>query len=141
MAASNQADARKAATSSGGPGELLSSWRAGASRQAVEEFVEGHEGFYDTVCVNGNVSLDFVSHYYPNVLEAMRTDGQIDVIGATHYSHSAFPELIEVMRSGRVGQVQVPYNALDRVVEREVLPIAADLGMPFETTTQETQGV
>jgi formate-dependent phosphoribosylglycinamide formyltransferase (GAR transformylase) len=39
---------------------------------AVEEFVEGHEGFYDTVCVNGNVSLDFVSHYFPNVLEAMR---------------------------------------------------------------------
>ncbi|QYN32101.1 ATP-grasp domain-containing protein [Pseudonocardia sp. DSM 110487] len=40
---------------------------------AVEEFVEGHEGFYDTVSVDGNASLDFVSHYYPNVLEAMRT--------------------------------------------------------------------
>src|SRR5215203_4804629 len=45
----------------------------GAASIAVEEFVEGHEGFYDTVCVNGNVSLDFVSHYFPNVLEAMRT--------------------------------------------------------------------
>jgi formate-dependent phosphoribosylglycinamide formyltransferase (GAR transformylase) len=44
----------------------------GVDSIAVEEFVEGHEGFYDTVCVNGNVSLDFVSHYYPNVLEAMR---------------------------------------------------------------------
>jgi formate-dependent phosphoribosylglycinamide formyltransferase (GAR transformylase) len=40
---------------------------------AVEEFVEGHEGFYDTVSVDGNAALDFVSHYYPNVLEAMRT--------------------------------------------------------------------
>jgi hypothetical protein len=40
---------------------------------AVEEFVEGHEGFYDTLSVHGTPALDFVSHYYPNVLEAMRT--------------------------------------------------------------------
>ena len=39
---------------------------------AVEEFVEGHEGFYDTLSVDGTPQLDFVSHYYPNVLEAMR---------------------------------------------------------------------
>jgi carbamoylphosphate synthase large subunit len=40
---------------------------------AVEEFIEGHEGFYDTITVDGKVVHDFVSHYYPNVLEAMRT--------------------------------------------------------------------
>jgi len=40
---------------------------------AVEEFVEGHEGFYDTLSVGGHAELDFVSHYYPNVLDAMRT--------------------------------------------------------------------
>lgn len=40
---------------------------------AVEEFIEGHEGFYDTLTINGSVAHDFVSHYYPNVLEAMRT--------------------------------------------------------------------
>ena len=40
---------------------------------AVEEFIEGHEGFYDTVSIAGNVGLEFISHYYPNVLEAMRT--------------------------------------------------------------------
>jgi formate-dependent phosphoribosylglycinamide formyltransferase (GAR transformylase) len=40
---------------------------------AVEEFVEGHEGFYDTLSVDGEPKLDFVSHYFPNVLEAMRT--------------------------------------------------------------------
>ncbi|ASJ71069.1 ATP-grasp domain-containing protein [Granulosicoccus antarcticus] len=39
---------------------------------AVEEFVEGHEGFYDTLTVNGEVGHEFISHYYPNVLEAMR---------------------------------------------------------------------
>jgi hypothetical protein len=40
---------------------------------AVEEFVEGHEGFYDTLSVDGAPAIDFVSHYFPNVLEAMRT--------------------------------------------------------------------
>jgi carbamoylphosphate synthase large subunit len=44
----------------------------GVESIAVEEFVEGHEGFYDTIAVDGRVALDFVSHYYPNVLEAMR---------------------------------------------------------------------
>ena len=45
----------------------------GADSIAVEEFVEGHEGFYDTLSVDGRPALDFVSHYFPNVLEAMRT--------------------------------------------------------------------
>jgi formate-dependent phosphoribosylglycinamide formyltransferase (GAR transformylase) len=44
----------------------------GVQSIAVEEFVEGHEGFYDTVSIDGQPALDFVSHYYPNVLEAMR---------------------------------------------------------------------
>src|ERR1044071_1335942 len=40
---------------------------------AVEEFIEGHEGFYDTLSIGGAVGHDFITHYYPNVLEAMRT--------------------------------------------------------------------
>jgi hypothetical protein len=40
---------------------------------AVEEFIEGHEGFYDTVSIGGRVEHEFISHYFPNVLEAMRT--------------------------------------------------------------------
>ncbi|MBK8977058.1 MAG: ATPase [Planctomycetes bacterium] len=39
----------------------------------IEEFNEGHEGFYDTLTVRGRVAHDFACHYYPNVLEAMRT--------------------------------------------------------------------
>ncbi len=40
---------------------------------ALEEFIEGHEAFYDTITVGGEVMHDFISHYYPGVLEAMRT--------------------------------------------------------------------
>ncbi|MFT5288980.1 MAG: hypothetical protein ACI8QS_003106 [Planctomycetota bacterium] len=43
------------------------------AKVAVEEFIEGHEGFYDTLCLEGQVVHDFASHYYPGVLEAMRT--------------------------------------------------------------------
>ncbi len=39
---------------------------------AVEEFVEGHEGFYDTITIDGQTAHDWITHYYPNVLEAMR---------------------------------------------------------------------
>ena len=39
---------------------------------AVEEFIEGHEGFIDTVTIDGEVGHEFITHYYPNVLEAMR---------------------------------------------------------------------
>jgi len=44
----------------------------GATSLAIEEFVEGHEGFYDTITLDGRVTHDWVTHYYPNVLEAMR---------------------------------------------------------------------
>ena len=40
---------------------------------ACEEYIDGHEGFYDTLTINGRISQDFATHYYPNVLEAMRT--------------------------------------------------------------------
>ena len=45
----------------------------GYSSIAVEEFIEGHEGFYDTVSIDGRIAVDFASHYFPGVLEAMRT--------------------------------------------------------------------
>jgi aryl-alcohol dehydrogenase-like predicted oxidoreductase len=33
------------------------------------------------------------------------------------------------MRSGRVQAIQVPYNLRERAVEREILPLAAELGI------------
>ena len=62
-------------------------------------------------------------------LERLRDDGLVDVIGATHYDANAFDELMVVMRSGRIGFVQVPYNPLERDVERSVLPLAEELSL------------
>jgi hypothetical protein len=75
----------------GNPGELDAASRASGLADgapvAIEEFVEGHEGFYDTLCVNGRAEHDFVSHYYPNVLEAMRTRWISPQIVATNRIH------------------------------------------------------
>ncbi len=72
----------------------------GAESVAVEEFVEGHEGFYDTIAIDGHVALDFVSHYFPNVLEAMRTRWISPQFVSTNRIDSV-PEYGELREMGR----------------------------------------
>ncbi len=64
-----------------------------------------------------------------DTLEEMRDRERVAAIGATHYSPSAFDELAEVMRGGRITAIQVPYNPRERQVEREILPLAEELGL------------
>lgn len=63
------------------------------------------------------------------MLNRMRDEGSVRVVGATHYQHSAYAELLALVRSGKVQQIQIPYNAADRLAERELLPAAADHGV------------
>ena len=51
---------------------IVESGLADGEAVAVEEFIEGHEGYIDTVTIDGEVGHEFITHYYPNVLEAMR---------------------------------------------------------------------
>src|SRR5439155_5381589 len=54
---------------------------------------------------------------------------RIGLHGATHYASGALDDLATVMRSRRVQCIQVPYNPLERDVEREILPLAEELGI------------
>jgi aryl-alcohol dehydrogenase-like predicted oxidoreductase len=74
------------------------------------------------------------------MLEAQKSEGRVGSIGATHYSPRAFGELAVVMKSGRVDAVQIPYNPLEREVEREILPLADDLGLGLVVMRPFAQG-
>ncbi len=62
-------------------------------------------------------------------LEEERAAGRVDRLGVTHYQASAFGELAEALRTGRFDVVQLPYNPHEREAERELLPLAAELGV------------
>jgi aryl-alcohol dehydrogenase-like predicted oxidoreductase len=62
-------------------------------------------------------------------MEEEQRAGRIGLLGATHYSPRAFGQLAEVMRSGRVQAIQVPYNPGEREAEDTILPLAAELGL------------
>lgn len=82
--------------------QALDAAGVGAGGQvAVEEFIEGHEGFFDTITIGGSVAHEFVSHYYPNVLEAMRTRWISPQIVTTNRvaSASAYQEILEMGRA------------------------------------------
>ena len=63
------------------------------------------------------------------MLERARDAGQVGLIGATHYQEGALDELEVVMRTGRIDAIQIPYNPHQRVVERRILPLAAEMGL------------
>jgi aryl-alcohol dehydrogenase-like predicted oxidoreductase len=62
-------------------------------------------------------------------LEEEVANGRIGLVGATHWNESRFGELIECMHTGHLDAIQVPYNPLERAAEREVLPLAEELGI------------
>jgi diketogulonate reductase-like aldo/keto reductase len=62
-------------------------------------------------------------------LEAERDAGRIGLLGVTHYSPAAFGELARALRTRRFQTLQIPLNPHERTAERELLPLAAELGV------------
>ena len=55
--------------------------------------------------------------------------GHVGRLGVTHWASSALGELAEALRTRRFDTVQVPYNPHERECERELLPLAQELGV------------
>jgi diketogulonate reductase-like aldo/keto reductase len=62
-------------------------------------------------------------------LEREKESGRIGLLGVTHYDPGAFGELAAALRTGRFDAVQLPLNPRRREAERELLPLAAELGI------------
>jgi diketogulonate reductase-like aldo/keto reductase len=55
--------------------------------------------------------------------------GRVGKLGVTHYQRLAFGELAEALRTRAFQVLQIPYNPWERECERELLPLAAELGV------------
>jgi aryl-alcohol dehydrogenase-like predicted oxidoreductase len=102
-------------------------WTRSASegRKQAEAALRYYGGVVDLYqvhnLVNWRAQLD--------LLEELKARGAVRAIGATHYQWPAFGELEDVMHSGRIAAIQIPYNPRQREVERRILPLAHDLGL------------
>lgn len=102
-------------------------WSSSVSegRRQIEQALGWYENCVDMYQIH---NLVLWKEHLP-VLEDLRKSGKIKIIGVTHYSSSAFRELMQVMQTGRIQQIQIPYNVADTHVEQEVLPLAGELGI------------
>ncbi len=64
-------------------------------------------------------------------LQELKAQGKVKAVGITHYSHSAFEDMRRILQTetNRVEFIQIPYNALDREVEKNLLPLAESLNL------------
>jgi aryl-alcohol dehydrogenase-like predicted oxidoreductase len=71
-------------------------------------------------------------------LRAWKEQGRVRYIGITHYTVSAYPDLLRVLERERLDFVQFNYSPLTRDAEKRLLPLAAERGTavlvnrPFE---------
>lgn len=74
------------------------------------------------------------------MLRAMKDKGQLRYIGITTSEGRRHDEFIAIMRNEPLDFIQVTYNILDREVEADILPLAAERGMAVIVNRPFQQG-
>ena len=95
---------------------------AAEGRAQFTRQLEWYDGRVDVEQIHNLVS-------WHEQLAWLEGDERIARLGVTHYQEAAFGELAEALRTGRFEVLQVPYNPWERECERELLPLAAELGV------------
>jgi len=101
---------------------------AGSAREGREQIRRALAWYGGTVDLYQIHNLDAWSTHLP-YLEELKAAGRIRAIGITHYSASAFGRMAEVIATGRVTAIQIPYNPDERDVEKDLLPLAEARGL------------
>lgn len=103
-------------------------WTRNGQYSADEQIAASLRYFGDVIDV---YQIHNLSEWEPvlDKLEVLKADGKVKSIGITHYQEEAFPEMMKVMRTGRIDTIQVPYNALRESATQEILPFAQELDL------------
>lgn len=104
-----------------------------ATKIWASDIDEGREQFRRQLGWYGRVDVEQVHNLvawkeHLEWLEDERRAGRVGRLGVTHYAPGAFGELARALRTRRFDTVQVPLNPYERECEREILPLAAELG-------------
>jgi len=118
-------------------GDALADRRTGvtvATKIWARDAAEGREQYRRQVEWFGRVEIEQIHNLAAwqaqlEWLERERDEGRVDRLGVTHYSPQAFAEVAEALRTRRFDVVQLPLNPRERESERELLPLAAALGV------------
>jgi len=71
--------------------------------------------------------LDVETH--TPTLREWKARKRVRYIGITHYTSSAYPEIERLLRSGQYDFLQVNYSLAESESEKELLPLAQELGV------------
>ena len=106
-----------------------------ATKIWAESWEEGRAQFADQLSwFGGRVDIEQIHNLvlwqeHLRWLEDERAAGRVGKLGVTHYDTAAFGELARAMQTGRFDTVQLPYSPVEQECERELLPLAAELGI------------
>jgi aryl-alcohol dehydrogenase-like predicted oxidoreductase len=82
--------------------------------------------------------LDWKAHL--KTLQGWKAAGRLRYIGVTHYHSGAYAELASVLRTRAFDFVQLNFSMAERDAERELLPLAAELGVAVLVNRPFSQG-
>ena len=94
-------------------------------QQIARSFEYFNTGYIDLLQVHN--MIDWRTHL--PTLERLKGEGKIGMLGVTAMVHEAYPDIINLMKEGRVDTVQIPYNVVETGCEDQLLPVAEEMGV------------